>query len=137
MVPPTSTAVATAIASLILLLASTSYCYPNPVEGLSYSSIIPDSDVDLLEFPLNLEYLEAELFLYGSLGRGLDWFAPNLTQQGPSPIGARKAKLDPFTKDVIKQFAWQEVGHLRFAHLSLSLFSFDFAWNLSSPRNGQ
>ncbi|PRQ39513.1 hypothetical protein RchiOBHm_Chr4g0426051 [Rosa chinensis] len=44
----------------------------------SYSSI-PKSDVDLLEFPLNLEYLEAEFFLYGSLGFGLDKVASNLT----------------------------------------------------------
>ncbi|KAF2310310.1 hypothetical protein GH714_007692 [Hevea brasiliensis] len=54
------------------------------------------------------EYLEAEFFLYGSMGHGLDRFAPNLTQQGATPIGGRKANLDPFTKDVIKQFAWQE-----------------------------
>ncbi|KAJ9181767.1 hypothetical protein P3X46_005826 [Hevea brasiliensis] len=99
MVPPTSTTIATSIASLILFLASNSYSYPPTTEGLSYSSI-PDSDVDLLEFPLNLEYLEAE-------------FAPNLAQQGAAPIGGRKANLDPFTKDVIKQFAWQEVEHLR------------------------
>ncbi|KAJ9181769.1 hypothetical protein P3X46_005828 [Hevea brasiliensis] len=112
MVPPTSTTIATTIASLILFLASNSYSYPPTIEGLSYSSV-PASDVDLLEFPLNLEYLEAEFFLHGSMGHGLDRFAPNLTQQGPAPLGGRKANLDPFTKDVIKQFAWQEVGHLR------------------------
>uniref|UniRef100_A0A7N2LVK3 Desiccation-related protein PCC13-62 n=1 Tax=Quercus lobata TaxID=97700 RepID=A0A7N2LVK3_QUELO len=77
-----------------------------------YSSI-PKSDVDLLEFPLNLEFLEAEFFLHSSLGYGLDEFAPNLTKGGPSPIGAKRANLDPFTQDIIKQFAFQEVGHLR------------------------
>ena len=76
------------------------------------------SDVDLLEFPLNLEFLEAEFFLYGSLGHGLDKVAPNLTQGGPTPIGAKQANLDHFTQDIIKQFAFQEVGHLRF-----------FSWN--------
>lgn len=75
---------------------------------------IPQSDVDLLEFPLNLEYLEAELFLYGSLGYGLDEVAPNLTMGGPSPIGAKMANLGPFIKDIILQFAYQEVGHLRY-----------------------
>ncbi|KAK4588930.1 hypothetical protein RGQ29_019793 [Quercus rubra] len=74
---------------------------------------IEKSDVDLLEFPLNLEFLEAEFFLYGSLGYGLDKVAPNLTQGGPTPIGAKQANLDHFTQDIIKQFAFQEVGHLR------------------------
>ncbi|GAB4842973.1 ER membrane complex subunit 6 [Ancistrocladus abbreviatus] len=78
-----------------------------------WQSMIPESDADLLEFPLNLEYLEAEFFLWGSLGYGLDKFDPNLTAGGPSPCGAQIARLDPFTKDVIYQFALQEVGHLR------------------------
>ncbi|CAM8890579.1 unnamed protein product [Rhodiola kirilowii] len=80
--------------------------------GIRRSSI-PESDVDLLEFPLNLEYLEAEFFLWGSLGYGLDKVAPNLTGKGPAPVGARIGKLDPLTRDVIQQFAFQEVGHLR------------------------
>ncbi|XP_010500308.1 PREDICTED: desiccation-related protein PCC13-62-like [Camelina sativa] len=72
-----------------------------------------NKDRKLLEFPLNLEYLEAEFFLFGALGFGLDKVAPNLTMGGPSPLGAQKANLDPLTRDVILQFAWQEVGHLR------------------------
>ncbi|XP_028753570.1 desiccation-related protein PCC13-62-like [Neltuma alba] len=71
------------------------------------------SDKDLLEFPLNLEYLEAEFFLFGSLGYGLDIASPDLAQGGPSPIGGRLAQLDPLTKDIILQFGLQEVGHLR------------------------
>lgn len=77
------------------------------------SPTIPTSDVNLLEFPLNLEYLEAEFFLYGALGYGLDKHAPNLTGGGPTPLGGKQAKLDAFTKDVVFQFALQEVGHLR------------------------
>ncbi|XP_075652986.1 ferritin-like catalase Nec2 [Castanea sativa] len=71
------------------------------------------ADGDLLEFPLNLEFFEAEFFLYGALGYGLDKVAPNLTKGGPTPLGAKKANLDHFTRDVILQFAYQEVGHLR------------------------
>ncbi|KAK4586029.1 hypothetical protein RGQ29_023277 [Quercus rubra] len=71
------------------------------------------ADVDLLEFPLNLEFFEAEFFLYGALGYGLDNVAPNLTKGGLTPLGAMKADLDHFTQDVILQFAYQEVGHLR------------------------
>ncbi|GKV37882.1 hypothetical protein SLEP1_g57092 [Rubroshorea leprosula] len=86
---------------------------------------IPASDLDLIEFPLNLEYLEAEFFLYGSLGHGLDTVAPNLTMGGPPPIGARRANLDPLIRDVIIQFGLQEVGHLRYCLLSPTiLFQF-------------
>ncbi|KAL0864695.1 hypothetical protein Bca101_043813 [Brassica carinata] len=70
-------------------------------------------DRKLLEFPLNLEYLEAEFFLFGALGFGLDKVAPNLTMGGPKPIGAQIANLDRLTRDIVLQFAWQEVGHLR------------------------
>ncbi|THG16724.1 hypothetical protein TEA_008606 [Camellia sinensis var. sinensis] len=104
----TTTTTAAVISSILLLLLflPTSYCSEN------YNSAIPGSDIDLLEFPLNLEYLEAEFFLWGSLGYGLDSIAPNLTMGGPPPVGTTKARLDPFTKDVILQFAFQEVGHL-------------------------
>ncbi|PON93139.1 Desiccation-related protein [Trema orientale] len=84
-------------------------------KSLSYEIVtaLPDSDVDLLEFALNLEFLEAEFFLNGALGCGLDKVAPNLAKGGPPPIGARKANLDPLTSDIILQFGLQEVGHLR------------------------
>jgi len=73
------------------------------------------SDVDLLEFPLNLEYLEAEFFLFGSLGHGLDVVAPELAEGGPPPIGAKVARLGDLVRDVILQFGVQEIGHLRFS----------------------
>ncbi|KAF5738781.1 desiccation-related protein PCC13-62-like [Tripterygium wilfordii] len=75
--------------------AITEDCPPPP----EFHTLRADCDVDLLEFPLNLEYLEAEFFLFGSLGFGLDKVAPNLTSGGPPPIGVRKANLDPFTRD--------------------------------------
>ncbi|EPS63629.1 hypothetical protein M569_11158, partial [Genlisea aurea] len=77
------------------------------------SQPLPKSDVDLLEFPLNLEFLEAEFFSWGAFGRGLDELAPELTQGGPPPLGPEKAKLSPLINDIIAQFALQEFGHLR------------------------
>ncbi|KAL6503324.1 hypothetical protein OROGR_025247 [Orobanche gracilis] len=71
------------------------------------------ADVDLLEFQLNLEYLEAKFFSWGALGSGLDTLAPNLAMGGRPPIGATKAKLSAVIKDIITQFAFQEFGHLR------------------------
>ncbi|KZV17269.1 hypothetical protein F511_19290 [Dorcoceras hygrometricum] len=76
------------------------------------SHYLPKSDVDLLEFPLNLEYLEAEFFSWGAFGRGLDALEPNLTSGGPPPIGVQIAKLSPLIRDIIGQFAYQEFGHL-------------------------
>jgi hypothetical protein len=100
------------LASLIFTPISCSHePTPTPPEKLS--------DVDLLEFPLNLEYLEAEFFLFGALGHGLDVVAPELADGGPPPIGAKLAKLSKLIKDIIFQFGLQEVGHLRF---SLILF---------------
>ncbi|KAH7513506.1 hypothetical protein FEM48_Zijuj12G0207500 [Ziziphus jujuba var. spinosa] len=95
---------------VILLFLPNSYSF-NILRDFAIK--VPESDVDLLEFPLNLEFLEAEFFLYGSLGYGLDKVAPNLTKGGPPPIGGKIANLDHFTRDIILQFALQEVGHLR------------------------
>ena len=55
--------------------------------------------------------------MYGAFGHGLDTVDPSLTLGGPTPIGAKRAQLDHFTRDVIEQFGWQEVGHLRFNFL--------------------
>ncbi|KAL4560171.1 hypothetical protein LXL04_032320 [Taraxacum kok-saghyz] len=74
---------------------------------------LPKSDEMLLEFSLNLEYLECEFFLNGATGWGLDQIQPNLTGGGPPPIGVRKANLSLFTRDIIYQFGLQEVGHIR------------------------
>lgn len=83
---------------------------------------LPQSDIDLLDFPLNLEYLEAEFFLFGAFGYGLDKVAPELTGKGPSPVGARKANLSPLINDITAQFAFQEVGHLRFHYFTSEFF---------------
>ncbi|CAN6468356.1 unnamed protein product [Victoria cruziana] len=88
-----------------------SSCSPEP-PSTELPLVFP-SDVPLLEFPLNLEHLEADFFLHGALGVGLDEVAPELVMGGPPPIGARKANLDPLIGDIIQQFGYQEIGHLR------------------------
>lgn len=121
----TTTGPPTIVALLILLFLPNSYSFRIPRD---FTIKVPESDIDLLEFPLNLEFLEAEFFLYGSLGYGLDKVAPNLTKGGPPPIGGKIANLDHFTRDIILQFALQEVGHLRFSSIFYfpSYFSFNF-----------
>ncbi|XP_010674042.2 ferritin-like catalase Nec2 [Beta vulgaris subsp. vulgaris] len=70
-------------------------------------------DTMLLQFAQNIEHLEADYFLWGALGCGLDDIAPQLTLGGPPPIGVRKANLDNLTESIIKEFGYEEVGHLR------------------------
>ncbi|RWR88110.1 desiccation-related protein PCC13-62-like protein [Cinnamomum micranthum f. kanehirae] len=84
-----------------------------PLINPGHRKSVSEYDMDLLEFSMNLEYLQAEFFLWGSLGQGLDNVAPNLAMGGPAPVGARKANLDALTADIITQFGYQEVGHLR------------------------
>ncbi|XP_077250138.1 ferritin-like catalase Nec2 [Tasmannia lanceolata] len=98
--------------SLVLLFSNThSSIIQLPQEDSPIS--VPECDIDLLEFPLNFEYLQAEFFLRASVGHGLDKVAPNLSMGGPPPRGARRANLDPLTRDIITQFAHQDIGHLR------------------------
>ncbi|KAK7264749.1 hypothetical protein RJT34_32359 [Clitoria ternatea] len=73
----------------------------------------PNSEIDLLQFPENLAYLNAEFFLMGASGRGLDSFAPGLAQGGPPPIGGQLANIDPSTKDASFQSGLIAVSHLR------------------------
>lgn len=103
------------------LFASLLLLFTNPASSLSQIHsrllpaplILPQGDVDLLEFPLNLEYLEADFFLWGALGYGLDKVAPELVDGGPEQVGGKMADLCPFVRDIITQFAYQEVGHIR------------------------
>ncbi|MCD9640845.1 hypothetical protein HAX54_026551 [Datura stramonium] len=60
---------------LVLLQVNSNYAVD---EYMFIGGKVSKSDVDLVEFPLNLEYMEAEFFLWGSLGHGLDKLAPEL-----------------------------------------------------------
>nr|GMD75223.1 desiccation-related protein PCC13-62-like [Ipomoea batatas] len=98
---------------MISVLSLLFFFFVLPSSGSTGGTKLPTGDLNLLEFPLNLEYLEAEFFLWGAFGYGLDKLAPNLSSNGPSPVGAKAAKLSPLVKDIIAQFGYQEVGHLR------------------------
>ncbi|KAL3617195.1 hypothetical protein CASFOL_038942 [Castilleja foliolosa] len=71
------------------------------------------TDSDYVELFLNVEYLETEFFLNGALGYGLDQVAPELSMGGPPPIGATRANLSLFVRNIMEEFGYQEVGHLR------------------------
>ncbi|KAJ7568507.1 hypothetical protein O6H91_01G035100 [Diphasiastrum complanatum] len=86
---------------------------PPPYYDPASSSDISWRDTEQFNFALNLEYLEAELFLWSAYGYGLDTIASNLTGGGPAPEGVQKAHLDEFTYDLVAQLGRQEVGHIR------------------------
>eukprot|EP00249_Psilotum_nudum_P036232 c6616_g1_i1 orf=102-1055(+) len=103
---------------LIITASPASSVTPLKCDTNSTGSYTPGSnytrdDANLILFALNLEYLEAELFLWSAYGYGLDKIAPDLTGNGPEPIGVEKANLDPQTLDLTIQLGLQEVGHLR------------------------
>lgn len=82
--------------------------YPPPLCGR-----VEANDTDQILFALNLEYLEAEFFLCGATGEGLDSINKSLANGGPRPTSCQKANLDDLVRRIIQEFGYQEVGHLR------------------------
>lgn len=86
---------------------------PNPTTGLS--------DVDILNFALQLEYLEGAYYTYAVSGRGLD--APLLTGSGTQgdivtgsgPGAAREVNFtDPIVREYAREIAADELYHISY-----------------------
>ena len=90
------------------------------ISPASATSNFTDSDLKNIANALNLEYFEAEYFLWASYGYGLDKLAPSLTGNGPKPIGVQKANLNAHFTDVFQQMGLQEIGHIRYHDGSIS-----------------
>uniref|UniRef100_A0ACD5ZI43 Uncharacterized protein n=1 Tax=Avena sativa TaxID=4498 RepID=A0ACD5ZI43_AVESA len=80
------------------------------------------SDMEQLQFLLNAKFIEAEWFLHGALGRGIDRLDRNLSAGGPPPAGARKASLDFRTTEIAAELGYQELGHIRAIRNSMGRF---------------
>ncbi|EXB40839.1 hypothetical protein L484_009084 [Morus notabilis] len=94
---------------LVLLELSVAWdTYPPPLCGP-----VKANDSDRIEFALNLEFLEAQLFLCAATGKGLDSINKSLAKGGPPSIGCEKANLDDLVYRITEEFAYQEVGHIR------------------------
>ncbi|CAN6548440.1 unnamed protein product [Malus baccata var. baccata] len=118
---------ATAIAAFFILLP------------LSYSS---ESILDRHHHDSSSSYLEAEFFLYGAFGHGLDTVDPSLTLGGPTPVGAKRAHLDHFARvssrnlDGEKAIKKTVKGFPRpLLNLSAESFSHEFDSAFGSPLN--
>jgi hypothetical protein len=81
----------------------------------------PDIDVDVLNFALNLEYLEAEFYLWAAFGRGL---SDADAGGGPASVGGRLLSykgqpIDPAVKAYIEEIATDEENHVKFLRKAL------------------
>ncbi|XP_057778132.1 ferritin-like catalase Nec2 [Salvia miltiorrhiza] len=108
-----STPIAVAILMLIMIVPSRSSDPVCPPGYPTHETPVTRRDKDLFKFSLNMEYLEAEFFLWGAFGYGLDRAAPALVNGGPPPAAAQKANLDSLTEHMIGEFGLQEIGHIR------------------------
>jgi hypothetical protein len=76
------------------------------------------SDSDILNFALNLEYLEANYFLYSATGSGLAT-ADQGSNPGTVTGGMQVQGLTPQEQDFINEFAYAEQQHVRFLRSAL------------------
>ncbi len=91
------------------------------VSGMASSAMAAGpTDAQILNFALNLEYLEAEFYLRAALGRGLAAGDVTGTGDAGGVTGGRKV---PFVSGVIKRFAEEiandEENHVRFLRSAL------------------
>ena len=78
------------------------------------------TDPDILNFALNLEYLEAQFYSYAVFGTGLD--AASLTGTGTqgAVTGGRKVTFtDPVVAQYAREIAQDEIAHVKFLRKAL------------------
>jgi len=75
-------------------------------------------DIDILNFALNLEYLEAEFYLRAATGNGLS--AADTGNASTTVTGGTKiAGLTAFQQDIVNELAYTEQEHVRFLRSAL------------------
>jgi hypothetical protein len=77
------------------------------------------NDVDILNFALNLEYLEAEFYLRAATGAGLT-AADSGTGAGTVVGGAQISGLSTAQQNILNEIAYDEQAHVRFLRSALS-----------------
>ncbi len=80
-----------------------------------------DIDVDVLNFALNLEYLEAEFYLWAAFNRGL---SDADAGGGPASVGGKKlvytgSQIDGAVQAYIEEIATDEENHVKFLRKAL------------------
>ena len=89
----------------------------------STSPVTPTvTDADILNFALNLEYLEAEFYLYATTGNGLSSTDAG-SSAGITTLPANFAKVsfaDPYIQQYANETAQDELNHVRFLRSALT-----------------
>ncbi|MGI8956176.1 MAG: ferritin-like domain-containing protein [Chthoniobacterales bacterium] len=92
-------------------------------QGASRTSAPDDINVDVVQFALNLEYLEAEYYLYATTGQGL----PAGDIEGSGTLGTTIIKRDPRVRfqtqlfgDYAHEIASDEKNHVEFLRSTLN-----------------
>lgn len=100
----------TALVAMGAIAASTALPLSEAVARQAESA----TDIDIVNFQLNLEYLETDYYLRGSMGMTADQVFGS--SQGAPVKGGRKVQFSsPVREGMIKNIAGNEVAHVRFA----------------------
>src|ERR1700733_8316061 len=100
----------------------------NPTPTPTPTPVTPTpSDNDILNYALNLEYLEAQFYLYAATGAGLAatditaGASSSFTGQGKLTVGnaAQVAGTTPAQQQIINEIAVEERAHVRFLRSAL------------------
>mmetsp|Transcript_9807 Transcript_9807/g.29497 ORF Transcript_9807/g.29497 Transcript_9807/m.29497 type:complete len:376 (+) Transcript_9807:140-1267(+) len=101
--------VSTCAVALVALVAAAGCAAPTAAQAIT--------DVDILNFALNLEYLEAEFYSWAVFGKGLD--ADLRGEGGRTSIGGQKANLTGNVLQYATEIANDEIAHVRFLRTAL------------------
>jgi hypothetical protein len=98
-----------ALAAMGAIAATTAF----PLSAAVAQQAESATDIDIVNFTLNLEYLESDYYLRGSMGMTLDQVMGS--SQGGQVKGGRKVQFSsPVREGMIKNIAGNEVAHVRF-----------------------
>ena len=82
-----------------------------PAPGSSPATDLSSIDIEVLNFALNLELLEAQFYNWAAYGYNID---SNLLNAGLPATGAQRANLSPPLQEFVQVVAYDEITHVRF-----------------------
>ena len=87
---------------------------------LAYGQTAAPTDADILNFALNLEYLEAQFYAFAATGAGLANSMLTGTGTQGAVIGGRKVNFtDPVVSQYAQEIAQDEIAHVNFLRAQL------------------
>ena len=93
-------------------------CGSNGTMSSSTTTTTSYTDADILNFALNLEYLEAEFYLHAATGSGLAAGDAG-TSPGTVTGGAQVTGLTSAQQNILNEIAYDEQQHVRFLRSAL------------------